>query len=109
MILLIDNYDSFTYNLYQYLCELGAELTVARNDSLILKDAEAMAPQGIVISPGPCTPKDAGISNDVIRRFGTRVPILGVCLGPPMCRLRLRGHGRPCRGDNARQDLLYPP
>ena len=81
MILLIDNYDSFTYNLYQYLCELGAELTVARNDSLILKDAEAMAPQGIVISPGPCTPKDAGISNDVIRRFGTRVPILGVCLG----------------------------
>ena len=81
MILLIDNYDSFTYNLYQYLCELGAELTVARNDSLTLKDAEAMAPQGIVISPGPCTPKDAGISNDVIRRFGTRVPILGVCLG----------------------------
>ena len=69
MILLIDNYDSFTYNLYQYLCELGAQVTVARNDHLTLDDIEAMFPEGIVISPGPCTPKEAGISNDVIRRY----------------------------------------
>ena len=81
MILLIDNYDSFTYNLYQYLCELGAQVTVERNDHLTLDDVEAMSPEGIVISPGPCTPREAGISNDVIRRFGPRIPTLGVCLG----------------------------
>ena len=81
MILLIDNYDSFTYNLYQYLCELGAQVTVARNDKLDLEDVESLSPSGIVISPGPCTPREAGISNDVIRRFGPRVPTLGVCLG----------------------------
>ena len=81
MILLIDNYDSFTYNLYQYLSELGAQVTVARNDALSLEDVEAMAPEGIVISPGPCTPREAGISDDVIRRFGPRTPTLGVCLG----------------------------
>ncbi len=81
MILLIDNYDSFTYNLYQYLCELGAEVTAVRNDRLTLEDVEAMSPTGIVISPGPCTPKEAGISNDIVRRFGPRVPTLGVCLG----------------------------
>ena len=81
MILLIDNYDSFTYNLYQYLCELGAEVTALRNDRLTLEDVEAMSPTGIVISPGPCTPKEAGISNDIVRRFGPRVPTLGVCLG----------------------------
>ena len=81
MILLIDNYDSFTYNLYQYLSELGAEVRVARNDALTVEDVEAMAPRGIVISPGPGTPKEAGISNDVIRRFGPEVPSLGVCLG----------------------------
>ena len=81
MILLIDNYDSFTYNLYQYLSELGAEVLVARNDALTVEDVEAMAPRGIVISPGPCTPKEAGISNDVIRRLGPDVPSLGVCLG----------------------------
>ncbi len=81
MILIIDNYDSFTYNLYQYLCELGADVTVARNDVMSLEDIDALAPRGIIISPGPCTPKEAGISNDVILRFGPRIPTLGVCLG----------------------------
>ena len=81
MILLIDNYDSFTYNLYQYLCELGAQVTVARNDSLTVDDVVAMSPQGIVVSPGPCTPKEAGIANEVILRLGPRIPTLGVCLG----------------------------
>ena len=81
MILLIDNYDSFTYNLFQYLSELGAEVRVARNDAVTLKDIQAMAPERIVISPGPCTPREAGISNDIIRHFGPTTPILGVCLG----------------------------
>ena len=81
MILLIDNYDSFIYNLYQYLGELGAPVQVARNDALTLEDIEDMAPAGIVISPGPCTPREAGISSDVIRYFGPKLPILGVCLG----------------------------
>ena len=81
MLLLIDNYDSFTYNLYQYLSELGAEVHVARNDQLALEEVEAMAPERIVISPGPCTPREAGLSNDLIRHFGGRLPILGVCLG----------------------------
>jgi len=81
MILLIDNYDSFTYNLYQYLCELGAEVTVVRNDQATLEELEAMAPERIVISPGPCTPKEAGISVPVVRRFAGKMPILGVCLG----------------------------
>lgn len=81
MILLIDNYDSFTYNLFQYLSELGAEVKVVRNDQVTLEDIEAMAPERIVISPGPSSPDKAGISNDVIRHFGSRIPILGVCLG----------------------------
>ena len=81
MILLIDNYDSFTYNLYQYLCELGAEVEVARNDKISLEEIEAMSPDGIVISPGPCTPKEAGISGEVVARFGEKLPVLGVCLG----------------------------
>ena len=81
MILLIDNYDSFTYNLYQYLCELGAEVEVARNDKITLREIEDMSPEKIVISPGPCTPAEAGISNDVLRRFGPELPTLGVCLG----------------------------
>ena len=81
MILLIDNYDSFTYNLYQYLCELGADVVVARNDKISLEEIEAMAPQGIVVSPGPCTPKEAGISGEVVARFGEKLPVLGVCLG----------------------------
>ena len=81
MLLMIDNYDSFTYNLYQYLTELGAEVDVHRNDKISLEDIDGMAPDGIVISPGPCTPLEAGISNDVIRRFGATLPLLGVCLG----------------------------
>ena len=81
MLLMIDNYDSFTYNLYQYLAELGAEVVTVRNDKINLEDIEAMDPQGIIISPGPSTPLEAGISNDVIRRFGPKVPTLGVCLG----------------------------
>ena len=81
MILLIDNYDSFTYNLYQYMSELGAEVQVARNDAINLRDIQAMWPEKIVISPGPCTPREAGVSNDIIRRFGPTTPVLGVCLG----------------------------
>ncbi len=81
MLLLIDNYDSFTYNLYQYLSELGEEVRVFRNDKISLDEIERLAPELIAISPGPGTPQQAGISNDVIQRFGPRLPILGVCLG----------------------------
>jgi anthranilate synthase/aminodeoxychorismate synthase-like glutamine amidotransferase len=81
MILMIDNYDSFTYNLYQYLCELGAEVKTYRNDKITIGEIEDLAPDGIVISPGPSTPLEAGISTDVIRHFGPRIPTLGVCLG----------------------------
>lgn len=81
MILLIDNYDSFTWNLYQYFCELGADVLVKRNDALTLADIDALKPQKIVISPGPCTPDEAGISLDVIRNYAGCLPILGVCLG----------------------------
>ncbi len=81
MLLLIDNYDSFTYNLYQYLCELGAEVHVVRNDKTTIAEIEAMAPERIVISPGPRTPKEAGISVEVIRHFAGKLPLLGVCLG----------------------------
>jgi anthranilate synthase component II len=81
MLLLIDNYDSFTYNLAQYFGELGCELVVRRNDSISLKEIDALAPERICISPGPCTPREAGISKDVVLAFGARTPILGVCLG----------------------------
>ena len=81
MLLLIDNYDSFTYNLYQYLAELGAEVVTHRNDKITIKEIEDLSPDGIVISPGPCTPNEAGISIETVRRFGERLPILGVCLG----------------------------
>jgi anthranilate synthase/aminodeoxychorismate synthase-like glutamine amidotransferase len=81
MIIVIDNYDSFAYNLYQYLGELGWESAVYRNDKITLEDIEQMNPSHIVISPGPCTPVEAGISNDVIGYFSGRIPILGVCLG----------------------------
>jgi anthranilate synthase/aminodeoxychorismate synthase-like glutamine amidotransferase len=81
VILLIDNYDSFTYNLYQYLCELGADVEVFRNDKIGLEDIDAMAPERIVISPGPGSPSEAGISVETVRRFAGRVPLLGVCLG----------------------------
>ena len=81
MVLLIDNYDSFTYNLAQYLGELGAEVAVHRNDKITLDEVAALAPSHIVISPGPGRPEDAGVSVEVLRRFGPSVPILGVCLG----------------------------
>ena len=81
MILVIDNYDSFTYNLVQYLGEMGAELDVRRNDTLTLADVAVMGPEKILISPGPGTPDDAGITLDLIREFGPRIPIFGVCLG----------------------------
>ena len=81
MLLIIDNYDSFTWNLYQYFCELGAEVQVCRNDEITLAEIDAMSPERLVISPGPCTPDDAGISLDVIRRFAGQIPLLGVCLG----------------------------
>jgi anthranilate synthase/aminodeoxychorismate synthase-like glutamine amidotransferase len=80
-LLVVDNYDSFTYNLVQYLAELGAELAVHRNDAIGLDDVAKLAPDGVVISPGPCTPREAGISVPLIQRFAGSLPILGVCLG----------------------------
>ncbi|GHO86104.1 anthranilate synthase component II [Dictyobacter formicarum] len=81
MLLLLDNYDSFTYNLYQYLAELGAEVVVRRNDEVTLAEVEQLRPERIVISPGPCTPSEAGMSCEIIAAFGPHIPILGVCLG----------------------------
>ncbi|MGA7160483.1 MAG: aminodeoxychorismate/anthranilate synthase component II [Bacteroidota bacterium] len=81
MILIIDNYDSFTFNLVQYLGELGVEIRVARNDAMTIADVQKINPEGIVISPGPCTPNEAGISVELIKKFYSTIPILGVCLG----------------------------
>ena len=81
MILIIDNYDSFVYNLAQYIGELGGEPLVFRNDAITISEIEKLNPSHIIISPGPCTPREAGISNDVVRYFGGKIPILGVCLG----------------------------
>ena len=81
MILVLDNYDSFTYNLVQYFGELGANLRVVRNDQITVDEIAQFAPERIVVSPGPCTPSEAGISSEVIKTFGPRIPILGVCLG----------------------------
>ncbi|HSH48939.1 MAG TPA: aminodeoxychorismate/anthranilate synthase component II [Halomonas sp.] len=81
LVLMIDNYDSFTYNVVQYLGELGAEVVTHRNDAISLADIEALAPSHLVISPGPCTPNEAGISMEAIRHFAGRLPILGICLG----------------------------
>ncbi|GCE24829.1 glutamine amidotransferase [Dictyobacter alpinus] len=81
MLLLLDNYDSFTYNLYQYLAEIGAEIMVRRNDQITLAEIEQLQPDHIVVSPGPCTPNEAGLSCDIIATFGPRIPTLGVCLG----------------------------
>ena len=99
MLLMIDNYDSFTYNLVQYLGELGEDLRVFRNDKLGLDDIELMAPEGIIISPGPCTPKEAGISVGAIKRFAGKIPILGVCLGH-------QSIGEAFGGDVVRADRL---
>ncbi len=81
MILMIDNYDSFTYNVVQYLCELGAQVEVFRNDAITIDEIRKLAPEKIVISPGPCTPNEAGISLDVVSTFAGSIPILGICLG----------------------------
>lgn len=81
MLLIIDNYDSFTYNLYQYFCELGAEVNVIRNNEITIEKIEQLNPSHLVISPGPCTPDEAGISLDAIQHFAGKLPILGVCLG----------------------------
>ncbi|MGC1998380.1 MAG: gamma-glutamyl-gamma-aminobutyrate hydrolase family protein, partial [Candidatus Acidiferrales bacterium] len=81
MILLLDNYDSFTYNLAQYLGQMGQKLQVRRTDQITLDEIETMRPERIVVSPGPCTPKEAGISVPLIQRFAGKIPILGVCLG----------------------------
>ena len=100
MILLIDNYDSFTYNLFHYLGELGAEVKVVRNDEITADEALAMKPDGIVLSPGPCSPNEAGICMDVIRKADGKVPIFGVCLGHQAGGDRRRKRDaspRPCR------------
>src|SRR5450756_2798258 len=91
MILLIDNYDSFTYNLYQYISELGARVEVRRNDRISLEEIETLRPERIVISPGPKTPTEAGVSLDAILRFGATIPTLGICLGP-VSYTHLRAH-----------------
>jgi anthranilate synthase component 2 len=92
MLLMIDNYDSFTYNLVQYLGELGADVCVYRNDRISVQEIEALQPEKIVISPGPCTPNEAGVSIDTIRQFAGRVPILGVCLGHQSIGQAFGGH-----------------
>ncbi len=81
MVFVLDNYDSFTYNLVQYMGEMGAEMTIRRNDELSVDEVEALAPERILLSPGPCTPQEAGISIELVQRFAGKVPILGVCLG----------------------------
>lgn len=111
MLLIIDNYDSFTYNLYQYFCELGAEVKVVRNDEIDIAGIEALQPSHLVISPGPCTPNEAGISLQAIEYFAGKLPILGVCLGHQaiaqvfggeVVRARLVMHGKtsPIRHNN---------
>jgi anthranilate synthase/aminodeoxychorismate synthase-like glutamine amidotransferase len=99
-VLLVDNYDSFVHNLARYLRELGAETTVCRNDALAVQEIDALGPSHIVVSPGPCTPQEAGISNDMIRSLGPRIPILGVCLGH-QCLAAALG-GRVVRADRPR-------
>ena len=92
MILLLDNYDSFTYNLAQYLGQMGQQLEVRRNDQITLEEIEQLAPERIVISPGPCTPAEAGVSVPLIRQFADRIPILGVCLGHQSIGAAFGGH-----------------
>jgi anthranilate synthase/aminodeoxychorismate synthase-like glutamine amidotransferase len=91
-VLMIDNYDSFTYNLVQYLAELGAEVMVRRNDAITLDEVAALAPDGVVVSPGPCTPREAGVSVPLIQRFAGQIPILGVCLGHQAIGAAFGGH-----------------
>ena len=116
MLLLIDNYDSFTYNLYQYLAELGAEVLIYRNDAITLAEVESLAPSHIVISPGPGAPARAGVSNAVIEHFGPRIPTLGVCLGHQcigvvfggqVIRAPLPVHGKIAQIIHRQRDLFY--
>ena len=97
MLIMIDNFDSFTYNLYQYLMQMGAEVRVARNNSLAIEELEALNPRGLVISPGPGRPEDAGITLAAIERFSGRIPILGVCLGHQAIALSFGGKVVPAR------------
>jgi anthranilate synthase/aminodeoxychorismate synthase-like glutamine amidotransferase len=108
-VLVIDNYDSFTYNLVQYLGELGAELTVVRNDELTVEQALALQPDRIVISPGPCTPHEAGISIPLIQAAAGKVPILGVCLGHQAIGAAFGGQHRPRDAPHARQGVARAP
>ncbi len=107
MIFVLDNYDSFTYNLVQYLGELGEEVVVRRNDQITVSEIEELHPDRIVISPGPCTPRDAGISINLIRHFAGRVPLLGVCLGHQAIGEAFGGKGCPRWHADARQDQLH--
>ena len=115
MLLVIDNYDSFTYNLVQYLGEVGAEIVVRRNDAVTVAEVGAMAPAGIVLSPGPCAPAQAGVTVDVIRAWGSSIPTLGVCLGHQaigeayggrVVRARAAVHGKTSRIDHDGRDLF---
>jgi anthranilate synthase/aminodeoxychorismate synthase-like glutamine amidotransferase len=115
MLLVIDNYDSFTYNLVQYLGELGAEVVVRRNDAVTVEEVGALAPAGIVLSPGPCAPAQAGVTVEVIRAWGSTIPILGVCLGHQaigeayggkVVRARKAVHGKTSRIDHDGRDLF---
>ena len=121
MLLMIDNYDSFTYNVVQYLGELGAEVRVVRNDEITVDDIALLAPEKIVVSPGPCTPNEAGISMEVVRRYAGVVPLLGICLGHQsigqvfggkVVRARRVMHGKTSpiyhRGDGVFRDLSQP-
>src|SRR2546428_9850696 len=108
MLLMIDNYDSFTYNLVQYLGELGADVQVYRNDALTLEQIAAWRPKRIVLSPGPCTPSEAGICVPLIPRFAGEIPILGVLLGPQAVRQAFGGPARPARAGTDRQHSARP-
>ncbi len=108
-VLVIDNYDSFVYNLVQYLGELGAEPLVHRHDELTIAELEALEPDAVLISPGPGTPDDAGVSNEVITTFAGRVPVLGVCLGHQCIGQVYGGAGGAGAAGDARQDVAHPP
>ncbi len=109
MLLMLDNYDSFTYNLVQYLQALGAEVMVVRNDAMSVEQIAALRPERIVVSPGPCTPNEAGVSLQLIERMGPTTPILGVSPRPPGHRPGLRRRCDPRRQHHAWQDLADPP
>ena len=107
MLVMIDNYDSFTYNVVQYLGELGADVQVYRNDAISVSEIERLAPDHIVISPGPCTPNEAGVSVEVIKQFAGVVPLLGICLGHQSIGQAFGGKNHPCRESHAWQAFQY--